>query len=590
MPIVGTAGHVDHGKSTLVKALTGRDPDRWAEEKERGLTIDLGFAWAEIDGIDVGFVDVPGHERFIKNMLAGIGAIDCALLVVAADSGWMPQTEEHASVLDLLAVPSGIIALTRVDLVDEDTIELATLEIMDEIEGTTLAEWPIVPVSAVTGIGLDVLTETIAATLRASAASGDGQLKMWIDRAFTVSGAGVVVTGTISRGSIAIGDEIEILPDGLIDRVRGLHHHDTAVEASTYGQRTAINLQSVGLDDVARGSLVVAPNSITTTSRLLALLTPARQFAEIPQRGAFHLHIGSAHTPVTIRRLFGTETYLMTLDSRMPMVMGDRFILRDSGRQAVVGGGRVVDSQAPQSTSVDDILTLTTVVDGTPVEKANALVSVRRIADLDDIRKASGGGVPTIGLTMSTIVLSPEAVSDITEKCVAIVETYHKDYPLRPGIPKAELATQIGVDLRVIDAIVQDCETLDQSDGAVHAPGESSAFTATQGAAWERVRGELEGSFDVPRMTAIEIDVEILHALIRSGELVQIAPDLVFTRTQVGEIHERLSNLEDGFSVTEFKEAFGMTRRQAIPTLEWLDTSGWTRRDGDGRTVRRRDG
>ncbi|MCL1598936.1 MAG: GTP-binding protein, partial [Actinomycetia bacterium] len=210
MPIIATAGHVDHGKSTLVEALTGTDPDRWAEEKQRGLTIDLGFAWTDIGGQAVGFVDVPGHERFIKNMLAGVGAVDCALLVVAADSGWMPQTEEHASVLSLLETRAGVIALTRIDLTDEDTIELATLEILEEIEGTPLADWPVVPVSSITGEGIDLLKQHLEDRI------GDPQdanvpFRMWIDRSFTIQGSGLVVTGSVAAGSIRVGDPVVVL-------------------------------------------------------------------------------------------------------------------------------------------------------------------------------------------------------------------------------------------------------------------------------------------------------------------------------------------------------------------------------------------
>ena len=212
MPIVGTAGHVDHGKSSLVQALTGRDPDRWAEEKERGLTIDLGFAWADIGGIEFGFVDVPGHERFIKNMLAGVVSVDCALLVVAADSGWMPQTEEHVRVLDLLNATTGVIALTRTDLVDADTIELATLEIIEEVAGTSLADWKVVPVSALTGACLDDLRAVLRDIAAAIVPDTTGPFRMWVDRTFVIHGSGVVATGTVQRGTIAIDDGVQVQP------------------------------------------------------------------------------------------------------------------------------------------------------------------------------------------------------------------------------------------------------------------------------------------------------------------------------------------------------------------------------------------
>jgi selenocysteine-specific elongation factor len=588
MPIIGTAGHVDHGKSTLVQAITGRDPDRWAEEKERGLTIDLGFAWADLNGIDVGFVDVPGHERFIKNMLAGVGTIDCALLVIAADSGWMPQTEEHAAVLDLLDTTVGVIALTRIDLVDQDTIELATLEIMDEIEGTSLQGWPVVPVSAITGLGMESLVEHLASAVDQADEHADGPLRMWVDRSFTVSGAGVVVTGTIARGEVAPGDDVEILPSGQSDRVRGLHHHDRRVDHSVAGSRTAINLQSAKLASVSRGSLICAPGSITVSAGVLARLDAARRFEEIPPRGAFHFHIGTAHSPATIRRLHGTDTYLITLDTTLPVAMGDRFILRDSGRQAVVGGGRVLDPRPENRVTPDQIDILRSAVDGSAAEMADALLAVRGITSIVALIQATGGGSPSIGLRAGGTVLSQDAAQNIVERSIRIVSEYHERHPLRPGIPKPELATQVGVEPEVIDVAVDQSESLGQSDGAVRLADFTNMLTSSQEAEWSAVRSRLEDSFDVPRMRAIDLSDEVLHALIRRGDLVQVASDLVFTRTQVDEIYRQIVDLPDGFTVGQFRDSFGMTRRQAVPTLEWLDKSGWTRRSGDGRMVRYR--
>ncbi|MFV1969671.1 MAG: selenocysteine-specific translation elongation factor [Acidimicrobiia bacterium] len=588
MPIIGTAGHVDHGKSTLVEAITGRDPDRWAEEKERGLTIDLGFAWTNLDGIDVGFVDVPGHERFIKNMLAGVGAIDCALLVVAADSGWMPQTEEHAAVLDLLETKVGVIALTRVDLVDQDTIELATLEIMEEIEGTSLEGWPVVPVSAITGHGMESLVEHLASAVGQADEHTSGPLRMWVDRSFTVSGAGVIVTGTVARGEVSPGDAIEILPSGISDRVRGLHHHDRRVDHAVAGSRTAINLQGAKLASLSRGSLVCTPGSIAVSARILTRLETARGFEEIPPRGAFHFHIGTAHSPATIRRLHGTDAYLIDLDTSLPMVMGDRFILRDSGRRAVVGGGRVLDPHPQSRITPNHIEILRSAVGGSATEMADALLSVRGITSINELTKATGGGSPSTGLRAGGTILSEDAASDTIDRSTRIVSEYHRHHPLRPGIPKPELATRIGVEPEIIDAAVDHSETLAQSDGSVRLEVFTNTLAPSQEAEWSGVQSELENSFDVPRMSAIDLSDEVLHALIRRGDLVQIAPDLVFTKTQVDEIHRKIVDLPDGFTVGQFKDSFGMTRRQAVPALEWLDKTGWTRRSGDGRTVRHR--
>jgi len=588
MPIVGTAGHVDHGKSTLIHALTGRDPDRWAEEKERGLTIDLGFGWTEIDGASIGFVDVPGHERFIKNMLAGVGAVDCALLVVAADSGWMPQTEEHAAVLDLLETEVGVIALTRTDLVDEDTVELATLEIMDETAGTALDGWPIVPVSPITGEGMDALKHQLVAAISRARDRSDGPLKMWVDRSFTVSGAGVVVTGTIATGSVSVGEQVALLPHGRLDTVRGLHHHDQSAERCEAGSRTAVNLQGAKLNDVRRGTLISTPGSIGSSDRLVATLTPARSFEEIPKRGAFHFHVGTAHTPASIRQLRGTTAYRIALEQALPLAMGDRFILRDSGRQAVVAGGRILSPTSLNALAADQVPLLTDAIDSPPDDRAAALLSVRGSADVNELLMATGGGTSREGMLAGTTMYSLDAVAEMASSTATITADYHARHPLRPGIPKAELASQLGVVHDVVDMIVGADSTLRDDDGFVSRDGFVHELTADQSNHWTAVKASMEQSFDVPRMSAIDLDDEVLHLLIRSGSLIPVGPDLVFTSGQIEELRTRLGELPDGFSVSQFKDEFGMARRQAVPTLEWLDKTGWTHRSGDRRTVRRR--
>lgn len=588
MPIVGTAGHVDHGKSTLVEALTGRDPDRWAEEKERGLTIDLGFAWTEIEGIDVGFVDAPGHERFIKNMLAGAGGIDCALLVIAADSGWMPQTEEHATILDLLDISAGVIALTRIDLCDDDTIELATLEVLDEIEGTVLEGWPVIPLSPVTGVGMEDLRGALAVALRGLDPPPTGPLRLWVDRSFTVSGAGTVATGTISDGSVAPGDEVLILPAGITDKVRGLHHHDQAVDRAGAGSRAAINLQSTKIADVGRASLICAPGTVGVTSTLLVTITPSRNFQEIPSRGAFHLHIGTASSPATIRRVQGSDIYRVLLSQHVPAGIGDRFILRDSGRRTVVGGGRVLDPAPTRETSSSDLDILRAAINHSPVERANALLAVRGVTEIDALLRATGGVTPGTALHAGALIVSVDAGHAIATSAHRIVVAYHEAHPLREGIPRPELATQIGVDGAVLGTVLRTAAALSETQGAIHLTSFTSKMTGEQEEEWRRVREGLEASFGVPRLDSLDLPADVVHALLRRGDLVQVAPDLVFTNTQIEEILDRLTELPEGFTVSEFKDNFDMSRRQAIPTLEWLDKLGRTRRSGDTRSLRER--
>ena len=589
VPIVGTAGHVDHGKSSLVQALTGRDPDRWAEEKARGLTIDLGFAWAEIGGIEFGFVDVPGHERFIKNMLAGVVSVDCALLVVAADSGWMPQTEEHVRVLDLLNATTGVIALTRTDLVDADTIELATLEIIEEVAGTSLADWKVLPVSALTGEGLDDLRAALGEIGKSIDPDTKGPFRMWVDRTFVIHGSGVVATGTIQRGTIAIDDSVQVQPGNLTARVRGLHHHDAATTAVHAGQRAAINLTGVGIDDIERGSLLSSPGTSLSTKQLLIDTQAARGFDEIPPRGGFHLHTGTADRTATVRRVTDTAT-MMALDAAVPAAIGDRVIIRESGRQAVVGGGSVIDTNPQGRVLKDSAETLADAMAtaSSPSQMADALVISRGSEKLDTLAASTGGGRPESATIVGATAFSEAFAATTTSAAVVQAEQYHTDHPRRPGIPNAELASKLGVDRVVLDHLVAVSTELSGVEGSVQHASFSHALSEADETSWQSAKTELEASFDVPRSSQIPLDPEVLHALIRRGDIVRIDDDLVYTSSQIAEILTRVAELSDGFTVSEFKDHFLMARRQSVPLLEWLDKTGVTLRRGDGRTVRAR--
>jgi selenocysteine-specific elongation factor len=585
MPIIATAGHVDHGKSTLVQALTGTDPDRWIEEKERGLTIDLGFAWTTIKGTTVGFVDVPGHERFIKNMLAGLGAVDCALLVIAADSGWMPQTEEHATVLNLLDTPRGVIALTRSDLVDPETIEIATLEILEEVDGTVMSDWPIVAVSSVTGDGLGELRDHLADQVSTDR-NLDGPVRMWIDRSFSIRGAGLVVTGSLARGSISVGDEVEILADGVICRVRGLHRHDESVDRVDAGERAAVNLVTDGSPEIGRGDLLVTPSSVGTSKRFTVTMQPARSFAEIPKRGAFHLHLGTADVNITIRRIGESNGFVVDADTRVPATMGDRFILRDSGRKAVVGGGRILDPRPGSRPTESNVEALTDVIDADPATRGNALLSLRGITETERLIIDSDGGTVADGLTAGSYTISPDEASRIAAQMHTIVDAYHSDYPLRPGIGGGELATRLDIHEVVNAAIVKSDPAFVMNEGAVANAAFRHTVNDRDERAWEAVREQLEASFAVPRLSAIDIPPELLHAILRRGDLVQVGDDLAFTKHQIDEIIGTVRSLPPGFTVADFRDGLSMSRRQAVPTLEWLDRTGVTIRSGDGRIAR----
>ncbi len=596
MPIVATAGHVDHGKSTLVQALTGRDPDRWAEEKERGLTIDLGFAWTEIDGLSVGFVDVPGHERFIKNMLAGMGALDVALLVVAADEGWMPQTEEHVAVLDGLGVEHGVVALSRIDLVDDELVELAAAEVLERTAGTTLQGWPVLPVAAPLGSGVAELRHSLATVLaKAGPAADMGRPRMWIDRAFVVGGAGLVVTGTLVDGSLEVGAEVQLWPAAALGRVRGLQSHEAAVERISPGNRTAVNLAGLDRSAALRGTMLAAPGTFRTSRRLLADLSSVRAWpGAVTDRGAYHLHAGTGHWPVSIRlqgarRLEGRNAALVRLAEPVPLRMGDRFVIREVGRRAVVAGGTVLDP-APGSGHIDGDAVAALRRTSSADEAAASLLAIRGTATLDDLAADTGGGRPQAAVAAGGLVMTERWIAATLERLRADVAAFHETNPLRPGMPKATLASQHGLTGGVLDAVVAtpDSGLVSEAD-AVRASTFSPSWPAELEQRWQKAEAQLRADgLAVPRTSALGLDDEALHAVVRTGRLRVIAPDVAYLPDQVEEIITRLSSLPDGFTVSQFRDAMGVSRRHAVPLLEWLDTQGYTSRRGDVRTVRRR--
>lgn len=598
MPIIATAGHVDHGKSTLVEALTGRDPDRWAEEKRRGLTIDLGFAWTTIGGHEVGFVDVPGHERFIKNMLAGVGAVDAALFVVAADEGWMPQTEEHLAVLDALGVSGGVVALTRVDLVDPDLVELAAAEVAEMTEGTTLATWPVVPVSAVSGAGMDDLERALAEALAAAGAPPDiARPRMWIDRAFVIGGAGLVVTGTLVDGSLHKGDSVALYPGDGVARVRTLQSHETDHDVVRPGNRVALNLAGTDRSEVLRGTMLGEPGAFASTQRLLAELRPVRAWpGAVTDRGAYHLHVGTGHWSVRIRllgagRLDTTTAALLTIAEPVPLRMGDRFVVREVGRRVVVGGGVVLDPQPPARTpETGAARRLAAVLDGDRDAWAAALLETRGVTTRAALETDTGGGRVEGALTAGDVIMTAEAAASITRELVRRTTDYHSNNPLRPGIPAATLASAAGIDRVVLEVLVAAAPDRLHNDGATVRSAEFDVrLTANQEEQWRRAEQVLtDAGLAVPRTSSLGLDQELLHAIVRREMLVVVGDDVAYLPTQIAEIMARLASFEDGFTVSEFREAMGISRRHAVPLLEWLDGGGWTSRRGDIRTLRRR--
>lgn len=360
--VVATAGHVDHGKSSLILRLTGMDPDRWTEEKRRGLTIDLGYAWCELpSGREVGFVDVPGHERFIANMLAGVGPVRLVLFVVAANEGWRRQSEEHLTILDVLGVAGGVAALTKIDLVDAETLALAEDEVRERLGGTVLEAAPVVRVSATTGQGLDELRVAIDGMLAAASPPEETRPRLFVDRAFTIAGAGTVATGTLGGGCVAVGDEVELYPRGRTARVRSLQTHRRSEDRACPVSRVAANLVGVGRDDLERGDVLGVPRAWRPTSVFEGTLRPVRGLGHaITARGAFKVHAGAAETDARLRILGGSrveagdEAFVrVTLARPLVLDVFDRYVLRESGRMETLGGGSVLDVAPPRRPADD---------------------------------------------------------------------------------------------------------------------------------------------------------------------------------------------------------------------------------------------
>jgi selenocysteine-specific elongation factor len=588
MPVVGTAGHVDHGKSTLIRALTGRDPDRWKEEKERGLTIDLGFAWTTLGGTEVSFVDVPGHERYSKNMLAGIEAIDVALLVVAADEGWMPQSEEHLAVLDLLGVRHGVVALTKVDRVDADLVGLATLEIGEQLAGTTLENAPIVEVSAIEGTGLEQLRAALAAAVDATTGPETDRPRLWVDRVFSAAGAGTIATGTLLGGWVAVDDRLRLEPAGVECRVRGIQSHERDLGRVEPRRRVALNLAGVDIEEIDRGSMLGRPGEWRTTTRVAVDFGVARYVTEVPARGAYHLHAGSGAWPVRFRQM-ADSVAVLDLSEPLPLAMGDRFILRDTGRRMVVAGGRVLDPSPPRSTRLRPHLdALRASLDGSPNDRAIALLAVRGRDTIARLDIDSGGGEVPGAVVAGRWAMTAEVTASLLADLERRVAAHHDQHPLRPGLPSAEAGSRLGIEPEVLGTLVDRSPTLQIEGSHVRLASFAGVRSDEQERAWARAREQLSqaGPGSVPRVTELELGIELVHALVREGELVRVSDDFVYLPSQVESLLAILRSISEPFTVSDFKDRSALSRKYAVPFLEWADRSGHTVRQGDTRRLR----
>jgi selenocysteine-specific elongation factor len=593
MPVVGTAGHVDHGKSTLILALTGRDPDRWEEEKRRGLTIDLGFAWTTLPGgTEVSFVDVPGHERFIKNMLAGVEAIDVALLVVAADEGWAAQSEEHLAVLELLGVTRGVVALTKVDRVDEVSVGLAREEIAERIAGTGLETAPVVAVAAPSGIGLDLLQSQLEETIRETTFPSSHRPRMWIDRSFSVPGAGTVVTGTLQGGGLEVGMTVQVWPFGGGSpesfRIRGLESHEVRSPRVEPHRRVAVNLAGAESRSIGRGSMLGLPGQWEGTRRFLVEVRPARYFSRLPARGAYQIHIGSGAFPLRLR-LLQEELAVCELEAELCLQVGDRFILRDTGRRAVVGGGRVLDPAPPRKGSMirRQAASLRRELESSPDQIAQALLAVRGTARRDTLAAHSGGGHPDEAVEAGELLLDPEESARLQQALLAEVDEFHRLSPLRPGIGSARLAAALATTSAVVEKLAGLHPELTIDKGLVARSQHRPERDHLSDPAWLAAKAQLEeAGLSVPRIAELGLPLDLVHALVRAGELVKIGDEFVYLPAQVEQLRQVLATMPPEFTVSDFRARAGISRKYAVPFLEWADGNEITLRRGDRRTVR----
>lgn len=563
MHVIATAGHVDHGKSTLVRALTGVDPDRWQEEKQRGMTIDLGFGAAVLpSGREIAFVDVPGHVRFIKNMLAGVGAVDACLFVVAATEGWKPQSEEHLRILELLGLRHGMVALTKVGLCDADLVELARLDVAEHLEGSFLEHAEVVELDVPTGIGVAELRAGLDRLAAATPLAADiGRPRLWVDRAFAAKGSGTVVTGTLTGGRLAVDDELALLPQQASVRVRALQSHHTSRRDAGPGSRLAVNLVGVAHGEVQRGDvLVVADHWHRTRTVDASLRVLASLDHEVSRRGAYVAYLGSGELPVKVRVLGhqalapGDEGLVrLHLPYQLPLRPGDRFVLRESGRKETVGGGEILD--------VAPVL---------PASKARPDRSVERVVRergfvaVDELERLTGERrQPNLG----SWVMDPERLTALRAEVEARIEE----------------AGPLGLDV----------VSLDERQRAVLATLEGIKIEAGRVTAAEAV-DPLAGH---PYVTALDaapfappgpegVDRGELRELVRRG-LVVAHEGVYFSSGALDaaarQVAALLRSQPEGVTVAEVRDALGCSRKHTLPLLALLDGRGVTRRRGDVR-------
>ncbi len=615
MFVLGTAGHIDHGKSVLVEALTGIDPDRLREEKERGMTIDLGFAWLKLpSGREVGIVDVPGHERFVKNMLAGVGGIDLALLIVAANEGVMPQTREHLAIIDLIGVRSGIAVVTKKDLVDDELLSLVRMEIEELLSTTSISEAPIMAVSAVTGEGLLELVAAIDELLDTAEPRPDlGNPRLPVDRVFTMPGSGTVVTGTLIDGGLSVGQEVEIIPSGLKSRIRGLQTHKSRIDKATPGSRVAANLVGVNTSQLQRGDVVTRPGWLKSTRMVTVKLTLISYLQRPLRHGAtVSFHTGAAETMAKVRLLEGdaiqpggTTWAQLSLDRPVAVVKGDRYIIRSP--METLGGGGVVDEHARRLRRFrpEVIQNLKAREEGTTEEAVMALLEAKQPLELSALvagcnlpagearqvieSLARQGQIVGMGEGDRRLLLTAVGWQRLVEKSAAVLEEYHRKFPARSGMPRLELSNRLKLGSYAVAALANlvKQKSIVEDGGHMRLPAHTIQLTPAQQAKIDAFLESLARNPYTPDSELIP-EADLLNMLIGQGRVVKVSDNVVFSTSVYDDMVERVTahiKLNGKVSLGEVRDMFGASRKYAQALLEHLDKEKVTRRVGDERVL-----
>jgi selenocysteine-specific elongation factor len=627
MWVVGTAGHVDHGKSTLVEALTGTNPDRLKEEKQREMTIELGFAWFKLpNGEPVGIVDVPGHRDFIENMLAGVGGIDAVLFIIAADEGVMPQTREHLAILDLLQVKTGIIVLTKVDLVpDADWLDLVEQQVRDFCTGTILQDAPLVKVSAINGQGIEELKQILAEKLAQTSLKPDlGRPRLAVDRVFTLPGYGTVVTGTLVDGSFSVGEEVQVQPKGQKARIRGIQTYNQKVATALPGTRTALNLAGIDHDQITRGEVITHVGEYTSTQRFDAQVTV---IADAPTSLAHDddvkVFIGATQTEARLRllgkdKIAPGETGLVQIEPRHPLiaVAGDRFILRIPSPPATIAGGMVLDPFPAGRYKLKDPRVLARLEQMTRAAPGQELLNwmdrsgiltlaeiqsaarlqVLQVKEIVSGRLAEGELIQLSAgkLAEDSRLISRSALHEIEVKALTLLKAFHQEHPLLPGIEVDELKARLGIksaDFMPILKLWLHSGNITLEDHWLRLPDHRVRFSQGQQKKVDELLLRFAQTPFMPPSFDESVDLagdDLVHALIASGALYRVNNDVLFTPTAVKAmsdwIRERAQSPQP-FGVAEFRDAFHTSRKYALAFLEHLDALNSTRREGEGRLL-----